>query len=338
MKPFRERNLTVLGVLATTVVALAVLATLNFERLPLLGGTTYAAEFTEAAGLDDAAEVRVTGVKVGEVSDVELEGDHIRVEFTARDTAIGDRTVVSIEIKTLLGQKYLSLSPAGDTPQNPDRPIPRDRTRTPYDLGTLVDQLGSTVQQVDSGQLAGSFRVLAETFAGSPQHVRDALDGLSAMSRTISSRDDELAKLLRNTSQVAGTVADRDAEFRTLLTDGQALLGEVQRRKDAISRLLTATTGLAGQLRGLVADNQQRLTPALTELGKVTDLLQRNQDNLTATIKGFAPLVRTGANTFGNGRWAEVYMCGLLPPNVNLGPLSVNPQGCLPPNADGGPK
>ncbi|WP_158891194.1 MCE family protein [Amycolatopsis anabasis] len=330
MKSFRERNLPLLGVVSTAVVALAVLAALNADKLPFLGGgTTYAAEFAEAAGLDDQAEVRVTGVKVGEVSDVELEGDHIRVEFTVSGVPIGDRTTASIEIKTLLGQKYVSLSPAGDTPQDPAEPIPRGRTRVPYDLGSVVNDLTNSVGQLDSAQLARSFQVISDTFAGSTGPVREALDGLSALSKTISSRDTELATLLRNASQVTTTVADRDAEFRRLLTDGQALLGEIQYRKDAIGRLLTATRNLAGHLSGVVADNRGRVGPALTELGRVTDLLQRNQDNLAEGLRNFAPLARTGVNALGNGRWVEVYLCGLLPPNVNFGPLSMNPHGCL---------
>ncbi|WP_037360612.1 MCE family protein [Amycolatopsis orientalis] len=340
MKPFKDRNLPVLGVLATAVVGLCVVTALNADKLPFLGGggTTYAADFAEAAGLTDSAEVRVTGAKVGTVDRVSLDGDHIRVEFTVRGVAIGDQSTASIEVKTLLGQKYLSVSPAGGSPQDPRTPIPRDRTRVPYDLSPVLNDLSTTVGQIDTGKLAQSFQVLSETFAGSSPQVRGTLDGLSRLSETISSRDSQLATLLHNTRQVSSALGSRDEQFRKLLTDGNALLTEVQHRKDAIDRMLTATVSLSAQLHGVIADNQSQLGPALGELDKVTALLQRNQDNLAQGLHNLAPFARLSANVLGSGRWFDVYMCGLLPPTAGAGPLSVNPQGCQPPSAKGAGK
>jgi phospholipid/cholesterol/gamma-HCH transport system substrate-binding protein len=44
-----------------------------------------------------------------------------------------------------------------------------------------------------------------------------------------------------------------------------------------------------------------------------------------------APFYRVFANTLGNGRWFDTYICGLLPPSVNLGVVGFNEEGCLPP-------
>ncbi|SFQ04950.1 phospholipid/cholesterol/gamma-HCH transport system substrate-binding protein [Amycolatopsis arida] len=337
MRSFRERDLTLLGVVSTVLAGLAVLAALNSDELPLIGsgGVTYVAEFAEAAGIDDTVEVRATGVKVGEVEEVALAGDRIRVEFTVAGVPVGDRSTVSIEIKTLLGQKYLAVHPAGDRPQDPGTPIPRERTRVPYDLGTVGNDLAATVGEIDADGLARSFRVLAETFAGSPRHVRDALDGVSALSEAIAARDGELARLLRNTNQVSGVLAGRDEQVTALLRDGEALLAEIQHRKDAIGRLLAATVRLADEVRGTVADNTEQLGPVLAELGRVTDLLQRNQDHLERGLANLAPFARLANNALGNGRWFEVYLCGLLPPTVEVGGLTVNPQGCRPPYGGG---
>lgn len=336
MTLFEERNYPKLGLLSVVVISLAVMTALNLDKLPVFGeGTTYAAEFTEAAGLSDTAEVRVNGFKVGRVNDVALDGDHIRVEFTVKDIPLGDETTASIEIKTLLGQKYLEVSPAGSGVLDPSRPIPRERTQVPYDIAPVVNDLSATVQQLDTGQLANSFQVLSDTFAGSPRHITDALSGLSRISETIAKRDAELSALLKNTHQISGTLASRNTQFKALLEDGRILLDEVQRRKAAISKLLSATTRLSKQLRGLVRDNQHQIGPALAELGKVTDILQRNQDSLRAGLRYLAPAARLSNNVIGNGRFFEVYMCGMIPPNVNTGPLSVNPHGCLPPTAKG---
>ncbi|MFJ6671020.1 MCE family protein [Actinosynnema sp. NPDC091369] len=328
----RQRNPVTVGAVSLTVIALLLLAAFHSDELPIIGGgTTYSAEFTEAAGLVPSNEVRVAGVKVGKVTDVELDGDKVKVSFRVKDAWVGDRTTAVIRIKTLLGQKFLALDPQGSQPLDPGQPIPRERTLSPYDVQEAFNGLADTVGQIDTDQLADSFQVLSETFEGSADSVRGALDGLSALSKTISSRDEQLAQLLANTNQITKTLADRNEQFEKLLADGNLLLGELRKRRDAISALLNGTRELSKELSGLVADNSAQLRPALEQLERVTTMLQRNQDSLDRSLSLMGPFFRVFANTLGNGRWFDVYICGLLPPSVNLGVVGFNEEGCLPP-------
>ncbi|NUT94422.1 MAG: MCE family protein [Saccharothrix sp.] len=335
MKP--ERNPVTIGAVSLTVIALLLLAAFYSDDLPIIGGgTTYQAEFSEAAGLVPSNEVRVAGVKVGKVTDVELAGDKVLVSFKVKDAWVGDRTTAIIRIKTLLGQKFLALDPQGSEPMDPGNPIPRERTLAPYDVQEAFNGLASTVGQIDTKQLADSFQVLSETLDGTKDSVRGALDGLSALSKTISSRDEQLAKLLANTRQVTQTLADRNEQFEKLLADGNLLLGELRKRRDAIGALLSGTRELSKELTGLVADNNAQLKPALEQLDRVSTMLQRNQDTLSRSLALMAPFYRVFANTLGNGRWFDSYICGLLPPSVNLGVVGFNEEGCLPPGVQRG--
>lgn len=328
----KQRNPIRTGAISLTLIALLLLAAFYSDDLPIVGGgTSYAADFSEAAGLVPGNEVRVAGVKVGKVTKVRLNGDRVRVTFKVKNAWVGDRTTAMIRIKTLLGQKFLALDPQGSQPLSPGDPIPKERTLAPYDVNEAFNGLATTVGQIDTKQLADSFTVLSDTFKNSPEHVRGALDGLSALSKTISSRDEQLAKLLENTRQLSKTLADRNSEFEKLLSDGNLLLGELRKRREAISALLTGTRDLARELSGLVQDNQNQLRPALEQLGRVTTILQRNQDNLDRSLALMAPFYRVFANTLGNGRWFDTYICGLLPPSVNLGVVGFNEEGCLPP-------
>jgi phospholipid/cholesterol/gamma-HCH transport system substrate-binding protein len=326
MKPFRARNPLTIGIVGLVVLVLAFLVALNFDRLPLIGGTSYSADFSEAAGLRSGNEVRVAGVKVGTVSNVALAGDHVKVSFRVRNAWIGDQTTAAIKIKTLLGQKYLALDPEGERALASSQPIPLQRTMAPYDVVEAFSGLSQTVGQINTQQLAQSFRTISDTFAGTPADVRGALTGLSALSQTIASRDDQLQQLLQNTAAVTKTVADRDAEFQKILNDGNLLLTEIRARRDSITALLKGTRDLSAQLTGLVNDNAGQIGPALQQLNQVTQLLQRNQDNLNRSIQAFAPFTRLLGNVVGNGRWFDTYVCGVLPPAV--GP--VNPEGCQP--------
>jgi phospholipid/cholesterol/gamma-HCH transport system substrate-binding protein len=329
MKPLKERNQAGVGVVTLVLIVLAVLAAFNADDLPIIGGgTTYTAEFGESAELRPGNEVRLAGVKVGDVRRVKLARNKVLVDFKVRDVSIGDKSVISIQIKTLLGDKYLAIAPDGDHPQNPNDPIPRTRTMAPFDIVPAVGQLSRTVEKIDTTQLAQSFQVISDTFAHSPENLRGALSGLSQLSASLSTRDAELAHLLSNTAALSKTVADRDTQLQKLFADATLLLDELNRRRDAVGALLTGTKALADQLQGLVSDNQQQLKPALDELTKVTTILQRNQDNLGQSLHNLAPYVRMFNNVIGNGRWFEGYICGLLPPPTKVGIFDINPQGC----------
>lgn len=329
MKRLKDRDQAAVGTVTIVLIVLGMLVAFNADDLPIIGGgTTYTAEFRESAGLRPGNEVRLAGVKVGTVRTVELARNKVVVDFRVKDVSLGDRSTVSIEIKTLLGDKYLGISSSGRTPQSANSPIPVGRTRTPFDIVPAVGKLSQTVDQIDTKQLAQSFQVLSDTFANSPQHIRNMLTGLSQLSSVLSSRDEQLKTLLANTAGFSQTLADRDQQLKKLFTDASLLLGELQFRREAVHSLLSGTTALANELRGLVADNQVQLQPVLTDLDKVTTILSKNQANLSESLRSLAPYVRTFNNVVGNGRWFEGYICGLLPPTTDLGVFDINPQGC----------
>ncbi len=318
MKPFRERNPVVVGAVGLVAAAALMLTAFNADDLPLIGGgDTYHAAFREAAGLQDGNEVRVAGVKVGKVTGIDLDRDHVRVDFRIDgDVELGTQTSATIRIKTVLGQKYLALAPDGPGRLAEDAEIPLSRTASPYDVIEAVSGLTTTVEQIDTVQLAKAFDTLSETFADTPEEVRGSLRGLSRLSATIASRDAQLKTLLDRTRTVTGVIAERDQEFQKLVADGNLLLTEVDARREVIHRLLVNTVALSDQLTKLVAENRASLRPALVNLEKVVAILQRNQRQLEQSIQLLGPFVKAFANTLGNGRWFDVYVDGLLTPPV----------------------
>ena len=334
MKALRNRNQAAVGAVTVVVIVLATLTAYYAESLPLLSNnTTYSAYFAESAGLAVDNDVQVAGVNVGNVTEVELRGNKVLVSFTVQDTRVGNASTASIGIKTLLGEKYIALHPEGGERQDPNAPIPLERTDTPYQIQDVFKNLSTTVKEIDTKQLAKSFNVLNKTLEGTPKHLRAALEGLSSLSKTIASRDDELSRLLSNTSQVSEILTERNDKLRKVIEDGNLLLRELQQRREAIDALLSGTKQLAEELSGLVADNREQLRPALEKLSRLTGILQRNKDNLSRSLELLAPFVRLGTNAVGNGRWFEGYFCALIPPRYSSDLATVNPQGCTTPLA-----
>jgi phospholipid/cholesterol/gamma-HCH transport system substrate-binding protein len=290
----------------------------NISSLPFLGGgTAYSAQFAEAAGLRKGDAVRVAGVDVGKVTDIRLDGTHVRVKFTVGNGAkVGADPKLSIEIATLLGNKYISIDPGLPGKWNPkdelkpDETHP-DRTRSPYDVTAAFGDLSKTVGSIDTGQLSKALDTVSATFKNSPPYVRTALNGLSRLSRTVSARDTQIAELLKHAQSVSGVLDRNRQQVVSILDDGDKLLQEIQARREIIHQLLVNTSALATQLSGLVKDNQAAITPALQHLKGVVDVLVANQNNLDQILALLFPWTRTLIDSVGTGPWFDAIVQNL---------------------------
>jgi phospholipid/cholesterol/gamma-HCH transport system substrate-binding protein len=311
---FAERNRVVIGIIGLAALVATFFATYHVDDLPVIGGgETHQAYLAETAGLRPGNEVRVAGVKVGEVTDVALSGATVLVTFRAKGVRLGDQTTAAVKIKTMLGQKFLAIAPLGTSAL--DGPIPLEQTTTPYDVTAAFSDLSDNVEEIDTAQLETSLDTLSTVFAETPESVRGMVSGLSRLSRTVSSRDAELDRLFEATTDVTGVVAGRNDELAALITDGELLLDELAARRESIRTMLRSTAELGRQVRALVKENEAQLRPALRQLDRVSDLLQRNQKHLNQAFEALGPYYRMLADAMGNGRWVDSYICGLFDDN-----------------------
>ena len=311
-KPFSARNPMPIGAIGLVLVVVLLWAAFNASKLPLIGGgTSYSAYFSEAAGLRANDDVRVAGVKVGTVDGVSLAGDKVKVTFKVKNTFVGDQSTLAINLKTLLGAKFLSIDSVGTNGQRPGDTIPLSRTHAPFDVYPAFTELTNTVDNIDTTKLAQAFTQISSAFQNTPGSVKTVIQGMTRLSQTISSRDAELRNLLTQANAVTGVLASRDQQLQQLLTDGGLLLDELNARRDQIHQLLISTTELSLQLQGLVSDNQHTIAPLLNQLDQLLNLLQRNQDNLDRGLALLGPFYRVFNNTVGNGHWFDNYIQNL---------------------------
>jgi phospholipid/cholesterol/gamma-HCH transport system substrate-binding protein len=320
-KPFRERNPVTVGAASLAVIAALVLAAFRAEDLPLIGGgDTYYAAFAESGGLKANDEVRVAGVRVGKVQKVELDGEHVRVEFTVdRAADLGRDTGADIKVKTLLGAMYLALVPNGAGELEEGTTIPVGRTTAPYDVVEAFSGLASTSERIDTDQLTDSLETLASLMENTPEEFQGALRGMSALSQNIAARDEQLNELLGNMRKVSRVLAERNGDLVTLMEDGDKLFRALVARREAVHNLLTATSRLSEELTLLVEQTREDLAPALDHLDSVLDMLRKNQENLDNSLRLMAPFYRVFANTLGNGPWFDTYIQNMPPvPEVRV--------------------
>ena len=317
-KPNEPRfgNATI-GAIGVIVILVLTLGSFRLDALPIVGaGPKYEAYFSEAAGLSGGSEVRVAGVKVGVVTDVSLDGDKVLVGFRAKDAWLGDATRASIQIKTVLGKKYLALNPAGTGELDRSEPIPLERTVAPYDVVTAFSSAAETLDQIDDVKLADSLNTLTDAMQASPDEFRSAVDGVGRLSKTISSRDTELRQLLEATRTSSGILAERNDDFRRLIIGTGQLLGELNQRAETLKLVLASTRGLSTELRLLVADNEAKFGPTLDSLDSALEVLTNHEEDIKKSVHNLAPFYRLYANLLGTGRWFDAVVTNLIPPGL----------------------
>ncbi|MDO9456328.1 MCE family protein [Nocardioides sp.] len=321
MKPFRERNPVIIGALSLAVLAMLLLAAFRAQDLPLIGGgDTYYAMFEDTGGLQAQDEVRMAGVRVGIVKDVEIDDGQVKVTFKiTSDEQFGKDTGAAIRVKTLLGSMYLALEPAGDDQLKKGSVIPADRTEEPFDVidafSGLADTIGdgSKTSDIDTTQLADSITVLADLTRNTPEEFKGALDGLSRLSANLADRDGEINSLLTNLKRVSTVLDDRDEDIVKLMDDADVLFEALLQRRDQLHQLLVSTQTLSKELTALVRQTRSDLKPALVQLDRVLDVINKNEDNLDNSLRLMAPFYRVFANTLGTGPWFDTYIQNLPP-------------------------
>ena len=315
MKPFRERNPVVVGAISLVVLAVTLVAALRADDLPIIGGgDTYHAMFTEAGGLKVNDEVRIAGVRVGKVDEVELAGDEVRVSFKVDDAAdFGSDTRAAIKVKTILGSMFLALEPAGGGRLDEGATIPAARTSSPFDVVEAFEGLASTSEQIDTDQLAESLTTLADLTRNTPEEFRGALDGLSRLSSNIAAKDEQLNTLLVNLERVSTVLDERDQDIVKLMEDSDVLFRALVARREAVHDLLVSSTTLSQELTRLIDQSREDLKPALAHLENVVAVLNKNEDNLDSSLRLMAPFYRVFANTLGTGPWFDTWISNFPP-------------------------
>jgi phospholipid/cholesterol/gamma-HCH transport system substrate-binding protein len=315
MKPFRERNPVVVGAISLVVLAVTLVAALRADDLPIIGGgDTYHAMFTEAGGLKVNDEVRIAGVRVGKVDEIELAGDEVRVSFKVDDAAdFGSDTRAAIKVKTILGSMFLALEPAGGGRLHEGATIPAARTSSPFDVVEAFEGLASTSEQIDTDRLAESLTTLADLTRNTPEEFRGALDGLSRLSSNIAAKDEQLNTLLVNLERVSTVLDERDQDIVKLMEDSDVLFRALVARREAVHDLLVSSTTLSQELTRLIDQSREDLKPALAHLENVVAVLNKNEDNLDSSLRLMAPFYRVFANTLGTGPWFDTWISNFPP-------------------------
>lgn len=315
MLKYRGAHLIRAGFIGFVLVVLIIVIGLRSQQLVSMATSIrYQALFAEAGGLTAGNDVRVSGVKLGTVSDVALSHGKALVTFTLdAKVRLGSRTTAHIKTGTVLGARMLAVEPAGSRVMHSSDVIPLSQTSSPYSLTDAVSDFAGNTADTDTGSLNRSLDTLAETIDRIAPRLGSTFDGLTRLSRSLNGRNESLANLLKSAADVTAVLSARSQQVNTLLLDANDLMGVLKQRRYAVVNLLANTSALAKELSGLVADNEKELAPTLKQLNSVTAMLEKNRDNIAKAIVGLAKYQVTQGESVNNGFYYNAFVGNLLP-------------------------
>ncbi|GAB0104631.1 MCE family protein [Nocardia sp. JMUB6875] len=303
-----------LGAFGVALIAALLLGSTAYKQVGL-GKNSVKAEFVQTAGIKVGDKVDVSGVPVGTVSGAELEGDHVLITLKIdSDVKLGPDAKAAIKMATLLGARYVDLTPGDGSGLKGNR-IPKNNTVVPYNLADVVQEGTPKFEELDTKKLADSLNVINQQMGDTPQMTVQALDSIGALAKTMNNRKEQVDQLLKDLDRVTKILGDNRNSLLLVITQGEAIANRVMERQGLLKSLLDNIATLSGQLQAIGAANDNKFGPTLQQLNTMAEGLQKNKDNLDRLLSIMPPSIRQFNNAFGNGNYGEVALPWLFPDN-----------------------
>ena len=258
------------------------------------GGTkTVTGDFGRAVGLFPGSDVRVLGVRVGEVTAVEPRGESVRVTFEVEDDVkVPADAKAAVVAPSLVSDRYVQLLPAYTSgPQMRDGArIPQERTAVPVELDRVSQSLDDLMVALgpDGANKEGALtRVLdtgARNLKGNGENLHEMNRNLSQAVQTFAEGRGDLFATVKNLETFTGMLATNDAQVRRLNTDLSKVSDQLDGERDDLEAALKNLAIALSEISTFVKDNRAVLTEDIDQLTSLTTAVAAKRDSLAATL------------------------------------------------------
>lgn len=296
-----KRGIGVAVVLAILAVALVAAKVLGAH------GSSYTLQLPDAAGLRAGDQVQVAGVTVGKVTRVYADGDRVGVGFHLDSKVpLTDDTRSEVKLATLLGTRFLSLTPGKGAPLAAGHTIDLRYASGTYTLEQFWVEHGNDLKKLNLGSLSQAVDVLSQDLNGSPSTNRAALDGLANLADMVTTRQAQISQMLTATRSVTDEVVAQRQQILDVMKHGDQIFQMLEQRRQAITALLKNSRTLILQLTTLAKQTNGPMTSAMRDLRTILSTLVQQRDDLKSTLEMADPALRLYVNSAGDGPWLGV--------------------------------
>ncbi|MBI2170181.1 MAG: MCE family protein [Actinobacteria bacterium] len=260
------------------------------------GGMEVTAEFTRAVSLFPGSQVRVLGLPAGDVADVEVEGDLVKVTLRINgDVTVPADAQAMIVPFSLIGERYVQLFPAytGGPKMKDGAVIGADRTSVPVEPDEALESLRDLLDDLNPEATQRLTRNLAADLEGQGQNVNDMLANVGELTRDLGAKSDSLGRIIDHFDEFTATLVTRESQIGTALDQFAAVTAVLADERDSLANIIRNLGAFAADARDLVEEHGAALASDLEVLEHVSKGLQANLDAV-GNLLDAAPIVASG--------------------------------------------
>ncbi|SCL30970.1 virulence factor Mce family protein [Micromonospora rhizosphaerae] len=268
------------------------------------------AYFTKAVGVYPGSDVRVLGVRVGEVESVTPQGRTVRVSMRYDpEVDVPADAQALIVPPSVVSDRYVQLTPAfTGGPALPDgAEIPVDRTAVPMEIDDIyqaLDEFNRTLGPQGAnadGALSDVVATGRANLEGNGGNLHDTLDGLSRALSTLADGRQDLFGSVANLQRFTTALARSDQQVRAFNQQLADVAEQLAGERDELAAALRNLAAALAEVTSFVKQNRAVLTSNVAALADITRVLVRQQ-RAVIDILDVAPLALNNLNLAYNSR------------------------------------
>jgi phospholipid/cholesterol/gamma-HCH transport system substrate-binding protein len=300
---------TVVSVVVTTVLAM-IMGNFGF------GSTTqYQALFSSASLLTKGDDVRVAGLVVGSVKDVQIhDRNHALVTFAVKsDVPLTTASHADIRFLNLVGDRYLSLSQgdpgAGRLPAHAT--IPMSQTTPALDLTALFNGFQPLFTALDPKEINDLSLNLVKVLQGEGGTIQGLLARTASLTNSLADRDQLIGQVITNLSGMLQTVDAHHQQLDTLVVQLKDWMGNLARDRNVIGQSVQNVSTLADQLATLLVQSRPAIKGDVHQIHRLAAILKKPESKaiINEALARLPDMFRKQVRIGSYGSWYNYYLC-----------------------------
>ena len=324
-----------LGIFIVVSLAVTGLLVVIMGGIGLGSQKEYKAIFSSASELTSGNQVRIAGVVVGKVTEVEIhQRDQAMVTFKVdEDVPLTQDSRANVRFLNLIGDRYMSLSEGQqEAPRlEPGSTMPLDRTEPALNLTALFNgfqPLFAALNPEDVNKLSLN---LVRVLQGEGGTVQELLANTASLTNSLADRDQLIGEVIANLSELMGTVDDHHQELDELITSLKGWFGDLAKDRKVIGSSLGNISELTQEVANLLTRARPLLKKDVAQLRRLFTILAKPEHKkyLAETLDTLPGMLSKQTRIGVFGSWYNYYLCefqggvvlptelmNLLPPDV----------------------
>ncbi len=229
-------------------------------------------DFDTASGLEPKSDVKMAGVPIGKVEEIQLVGNRARLVLRIhQEIRIPIDSVGTIQTQGLLGEKYVEILPGKDAQRNLPAGGQVTNILNPVNLDEMVRKLSAIGDDVKkfSDSLSATFGT-EEGKKALGDILRDVRATTASLRTVVQGNEQRFDRILAN---VDGLSADLRSFSATLKSETPTLVSKLEEMSDRVS-------GVVGDNRENLKESIQNLKTASARLDNTLDAAGRVMDKI----------------------------------------------------------